>query len=85
MLPERRTSARPRRRKRRRDRYATTARRAPAVRRHRRRLKPVERGLHLEVSEFADMLGVFSVVVAEDDDIEGDILAVWAGIMKQSL
>lgn len=31
------------------------------------------------------MLGVFSVVVAEDDDIEGDILAVWAGIMKQSL
>ena len=40
---------------------------------------------HLEVSEFADMLGVFSVVVAEDDDLEGDILAVWAGIMKQSL
>jgi len=40
---------------------------------------------HIQVAEFADMLGVFSVVVAEDDDIEGDILAVWAGIMKQSL
>ena len=39
---------------------------------------------HLEVSEFADMLGVFSVVVAEDDNIEGDILAVWAGIISKA-
>lgn len=40
---------------------------------------------YLQVSEFADMLGVFSVVVGKDDDLEGDILAVWAAIMKESL
>ena len=40
---------------------------------------------HLQVGEFADMLGVFSVVVAKDDGLEGDILAVWAAIMKESL
>lgn len=40
---------------------------------------------HLDVAEFADTLGIFSVVVAEDDALEGDILAVWAGIMKESL
>lgn len=39
----------------------------------------------LDVKEFADVLGVFSVVVGEDDDLEGIILAVWAGIMKDSL
>lgn len=40
---------------------------------------------HLQTREFADMMGVFSVVVAEDDDLEGTILAAWAGIMKDSL
>ncbi len=40
---------------------------------------------HLNVEEFAGMLGIFSVVVAEDDALEGDILAMWAGTMKESL
>ncbi|MBE9605701.1 hypothetical protein IAI18_12585 [Acetobacteraceae bacterium H6797] len=40
---------------------------------------------HLNVEEFADTLGIFSVVVAEDNKLEGDILAVWAGTMKESL
>ncbi|MFG1305199.1 hypothetical protein V5F34_13835 [Xanthobacter autotrophicus] len=40
---------------------------------------------HLDVAEFAETLGIFSVVVAEDDALEGDILAVWAGITKESL
>lgn len=40
---------------------------------------------HIQTSEFADMLGVFSVVVSEDDDLEGTILAAWAGMMKESL
>lgn len=39
----------------------------------------------LDVEDFAGTLGVFSVVVGEDDPLEGDILAVWAGIMKESL
>lgn len=38
----------------------------------------------MDVEEFADTLAVFSVVVAEDDAAEGDILAVWAGLMKDS-
>ncbi|MBU2031508.1 MAG: hypothetical protein KKG69_01535 [Alphaproteobacteria bacterium] len=42
------------------------------------------RGL-MEVEEFADTLGVFAVVVAEDNVLEGDILAVWSGILKESL
>lgn len=42
------------------------------------------RGL-IKLEEFADTLGVFSVVVAEDDDLEGTILAAWAGMMKNSL
>ncbi len=40
---------------------------------------------HLKVREFADLLGVFSVVVGEDDDLEGMILAVWAGLLKDSV
>lgn len=40
---------------------------------------------HLEVEEFSNILGIFSVVVGEDDDLEGAILAVWAGMMKESL
>lgn len=39
----------------------------------------------LDVEDFAGTLGVFSVVVAEDNQLEGDILAIWAGIMKESL
>src|SRR3546814_4836284 len=39
----------------------------------------------LDVEDFAGTLGVFSVVVGEDNRLEGDILAVWAGIMKDSL
>ncbi|MBO9378806.1 hypothetical protein GG804_18730 [Sphingomonas histidinilytica] len=39
----------------------------------------------LDVEDFAGTLGVFSVVVGEDNRVEGDILAVWAGIMKDSL
>ncbi|MEK4035390.1 hypothetical protein WOA01_21445 [Methylocystis sp. IM2] len=31
---------------------------------------------HLDVREFADLLGIFSAVVGEDDDLEGMILAV---------
>jgi len=40
---------------------------------------------HLNVEEFSSMLGIFSAVVAEDDALQGDILAVWAGTMKESL
>lgn len=40
---------------------------------------------HLNAEEFARTLGIFSVVVAEEDALEGDILAVWAGTMKESL
>lgn len=36
----------------------------------------------MDMEEFAGTLGVFSVVVAEDNAAEGDILAVWAGLMK---
>lgn len=39
----------------------------------------------LDVEDFAGTLAVFSVVVAEDSELEGDILAVWAGILKDSL
>lgn len=39
----------------------------------------------LDVEDFAGTLAVFSVVVAEDSQLEGDILAVWAGILKDSL
>lgn len=40
---------------------------------------------HLEVEEFSNLLGIFSVVVGEDDDLEGAILAIWAGTLKDSL
>lgn len=39
----------------------------------------------LDVNEFAATLGIFSVVVGEDDDLEGVILAAWSGLMKNSL
>ena len=37
----------------------------------------------LDAHEFAGLLGIFSVAVAEDDALQGDILAVWAGMMKE--
>lgn len=40
---------------------------------------------HLEVGQISNLLGIFSVVVGEDDDMEGTILAIWAGILKDSL
>jgi hypothetical protein len=40
---------------------------------------------HLEAEEFSNLLGIFSVVVGEDDDLEGAILAIWAGTLKDSL
>jgi hypothetical protein len=40
---------------------------------------------HLDVREFSNLLGIFSVVVGEDDDLEGMILAVWAGLLKDSV
>ncbi|WP_313534110.1 hypothetical protein [Haematobacter sp.] len=36
----------------------------------------------MDMEEFAGTLAVFSVVVTEDNAAEGDILAVWAGLMK---
>lgn len=39
----------------------------------------------MEVEEFAETLGIFAVVVAEASPLEGDILAVWAGTLKESL
>ncbi len=38
----------------------------------------------IDMEEFANTLGVFSAVVAEDDPSEGDVLAVWAGIIEDS-
>jgi hypothetical protein len=40
---------------------------------------------HLDVREFSELLGIFSVVVGEDEDLEGMILAVWAGLLKDSV
>jgi hypothetical protein len=40
------------------------------------------RGL-LDAKEFAGLLGIFSVTVFEDDELQGDILAVWAGMMQE--
>lgn len=37
----------------------------------------------VDAAEFARLLGIFSVVVAEDDKLQGDILAVWAGMMRE--
>jgi hypothetical protein len=40
---------------------------------------------HLDIRDFAGTLAIFSVVVAEDNDLEGMILGVWAATMKDSL
>jgi hypothetical protein len=36
------------------------------------------------VEEFGALLGVFAVTVSEDDPDQGDILAAWASIVKDS-
>lgn len=38
----------------------------------------------VSVEEFGALLGVFAVAVSEDDPEQGDILAVWAGVVKES-
>lgn len=40
---------------------------------------------HLDAEEFSHLLGIFSVVVSDEDDLEGSILAVWAGIIQESM
>jgi hypothetical protein len=40
---------------------------------------------HLDARRFAEMLSVFGVVVSEDDDLQGAILAMWADTMSQSV
>jgi hypothetical protein len=44
----------------------------------------LQRGGIVEAAEFGDMLGVFSVTVAETDPEEGDVLAIWAAIIRDS-
>jgi hypothetical protein len=36
----------------------------------------------LDADEFAEVLGIFSVLSAEENELEGNVLAIWAGIMK---
>lgn len=45
----------------------------------------LQRGGVVPVEEFGNLLGIFAVTVAEDDPEQGDILAVWAGIVKDSV
>lgn len=42
----------------------------------------LENGRAFTAQEFGAQLGIFSVVVAEDAPAEGDILAVWASIIR---
>jgi hypothetical protein len=44
----------------------------------------LERGGVVTAQEFGDLLGIFAVTVAQDDADEGDILCVWAAIVKES-
>ena len=44
----------------------------------------LERGGVATTAEVGDLLGVFAVTVAADDPDEGDILAVWASIIKEA-
>jgi hypothetical protein len=44
----------------------------------------LQRGGFVDAAEFGEMLGVFSVTVAESDPEEGDILAVWAAVVRDS-
>ena len=37
-----------------------------------------------EAEEFGHLLGTFAVITAETDPAEGDILAIWASIVKDS-
>lgn len=40
---------------------------------------------HLDARRFSAMLALFSAVVAEEDKLQGSILAIWADILEQSL
>lgn len=39
----------------------------------------------IEVEEFASLLGIFAALSKDEDCLEGDILALWAGMLKESL
>ena len=43
----------------------------------------LERGGIVTAEEFGGLLAVFAVTVAEAEPEQGDILAVWAGIIKE--
>ena len=43
----------------------------------------LERGGIVTAEEFGGLLAVFAVTVAEDEPEQGDILAVWASIIKE--
>jgi hypothetical protein len=38
----------------------------------------------VSAEEFGNLLGIFAVTASEDDAEQGDILAVWAAIVKDS-
>lgn len=40
---------------------------------------------HIDARRFAGMLALFGAVVSEEDKLQGAILALWAGEMKESL
>lgn len=44
----------------------------------------LQRGGVISVEEFGNILGLFAVTVGETESDEGDILALWAGIVKES-
>jgi hypothetical protein len=44
----------------------------------------LQRGGVISVDEFANILGIFAVTVGESEPDEGEILALWAGIVKES-
>ncbi len=44
----------------------------------------LQRGGVISVEEFGNILGLFAVTVGETEPDEGDILALWAGIVRES-
>ena len=44
----------------------------------------LQRGGIVTAEEFGGLLAVFAVTVAEDEPEQGDILAVWASIIKEA-
>ena len=44
----------------------------------------LQRGGIIDASEFGNLLGIYAVTVAETEPDQGDILAVWAGIVRDS-